>query len=149
MARAGHDTPGRAARLLEQQGERFTRVIAREQGRQLTEARAEVHQAVAVTDCVAGEGQRLAGASFPAGSDRTWAVTFRRSIGVVGLITPWHYPLAIPVWTIAPALLLGCTAVLKPSPLRAVHIGAPRRAPPHGRTSARRAQSRAGGRRRW
>ncbi|MFF5784603.1 aldehyde dehydrogenase family protein [Streptomyces sp. NPDC012693] len=107
----------RAARILEERAEGFARTITREQGKLLTEARAEVRRAVTVLHFVAGEGRRLNGATTPAEDDRTMALTFRRPIGVVGLITPWNFPLAIPTWKVAPALLSGCTAVLKPSPL--------------------------------
>src|SRR5690606_21494963 len=64
-----------------------------------------------------GEARRLNGVTTPAEDPRTFAVTFRRPLGVVGLITPWNFPLAIPMWKVAPALLAGCAAVLKPSPL--------------------------------
>jgi len=52
----------------------------------------------------------------PAEEARTWSMTFRVPLGVVGLITPWTFPLAIPMWKVAPALLAGCTSVFKPSP---------------------------------
>lgn len=66
---------------------------------------------------LAGEGRRLTGVTAPADDARTLAYTFRAPIGVVGLITPWNFPLAIPLWKSAAALVAGCTAVLKPSPL--------------------------------
>src|SRR4029453_6726653 len=66
---------------------------------------------------VAGEGRRLSGSTLPTDEDRSMALTWRKPIGVVALIAPWNFPLAIPTWKVAPALLSGCTAVLKPSPL--------------------------------
>ncbi|MED7954828.1 aldehyde dehydrogenase family protein, partial [Streptomyces sp. BE303] len=64
-----------------------------------------------------GEARRINGVTTPAEEPRTLAMTFRRPLGVVGLITPWNFPVAIPMWKVAPALIAGCTAVLKPSPL--------------------------------
>lgn len=107
----------RAERLLAERAEEFAEVITREQGKLLSEARGEVTRSRAILDFTAGEGRRLGGVTVPAEDDRTLAYTFRSPIGVVGLVSPWNFPLAIPVWKVAPALLSGCTAVLKPSPL--------------------------------
>ncbi|MEU9856106.1 aldehyde dehydrogenase family protein [Streptomyces sp. NPDC047974] len=115
VRRAGHLAC--AARLLEERADRFAVAITREQGKLLVEARAEVHGAVAALDFVAGEARRLERTAVPTVDDRTSAFSFRRPIGVVGLITTWHLPLATPVRKLAPALLAGCTVVLKPSPL--------------------------------
>ena len=92
-------------------------VITREQGKRLGEANGEVDRAIAITTFLVGEGRRLNGLTVPAEEPRTMAWTFRKPLGVVGLVTPWNFPLAIPVWKVVPALVGGCTAVLKPSPL--------------------------------
>jgi acyl-CoA reductase-like NAD-dependent aldehyde dehydrogenase len=107
----------RAWQLLGERREEFATAITREQGKRTGEARGEVDRALAVLDFTAGEARRLNGVTTPAEEPRTFACTFRVPIGVVGLITPWNFPLAIPMWKVAPALLAGCTAVLKPSPL--------------------------------
>ncbi|GAA1726761.1 aldehyde dehydrogenase family protein [Isoptericola hypogeus] len=107
----------RAARLLEERSEDLARAITREQGKRLSEARGEVTRALTILEFTIGEARRLNGETTPAEEPRTVAMTFRRPIGVVGLITPWNFPVAIPMWKVAPALLAGCTAVLKPSPL--------------------------------
>ncbi|WP_369260920.1 aldehyde dehydrogenase [Streptomyces sp. R35] len=107
----------RAARLIGERREEFAEAITREQGKLLREARGEVDRTVALLEYTAGEGRRLGGATLPADDPRTLALTRREPIGVVGLVTPWNFPLAIPAWKVAPALLAGCTAVLKPSPL--------------------------------
>ncbi|WP_433236851.1 aldehyde dehydrogenase family protein [Streptosporangium sp. CA-135522] len=107
----------RAWQLLTEHREDFAAAITREQGKRTSEARGEVERALAVLDFTAGEARRLNGVTTPAEEPRTFACTFRVPIGVVGLITPWNFPLAIPMWKVAPALLSGCTAVLKPSPL--------------------------------
>ncbi|MEV0588455.1 aldehyde dehydrogenase family protein [Nonomuraea sp. NPDC050310] len=105
-----------AERLIEERAEDFAQAITREQGKLLKEARGEVKRALAILDFTAGEGRRLKGETLPAEEPRTFSYTFRAPIGVVGLITPWNFPLAIPMWKVAPALLAGCAAVLKPSP---------------------------------
>ena len=107
----------RVAGLLADRAEEFARAIVREQGKLLREARSEVVRSGEVLRFLAGEGRRLTGTAAPADDPRTLAYTFRVPLGVVGLITPWNFPLAIPVWKSAAALLAGCTAVLKPSPL--------------------------------
>ncbi|WP_157252646.1 aldehyde dehydrogenase family protein [Nonomuraea typhae] len=106
-----------AERLIEERAEDFAQAITREQGKLLKEARGEVSRSLAILDFTAGEGRRLKGETLPAEEPRTFAYTFRAPIGVVGLVTPWNFPLAIPMWKVAPALLAGCGAVLKPSPL--------------------------------
>ncbi|GAA3470316.1 aldehyde dehydrogenase family protein [Nonomuraea roseola] len=105
-----------AERLLEERAEDFAQAITREQGKLPKEARGEVKRALAILDFTAGEGRRLKGETLPAEEPRTFSYTFRSPIGVVGLVTPWNFPLAIPMWKVAPALLAGCAAVLKPSP---------------------------------
>ena len=107
----------RVANLLADRAQEFAVTITREHGKLLAEAGDEVRRTLAVLDFIAGEGRRLNGEVTPADEPRTLSFTFRAPIGVVGLITPWNFPLAIPAWKIAPALLSGCTAVVKPSPL--------------------------------
>ncbi len=107
----------RASRLIEERIDEFAAAITREQGKRLKEARGEVTRALAILDFTIGEARRLNGVTTPAEEPRTFAMTFRRPLGVVGLVTPWNFPVAIPMWKVAPALLAGCTAVLKPSPL--------------------------------
>jgi alpha-ketoglutaric semialdehyde dehydrogenase len=105
------------ARILHERADDIAAVITREQGKLLREARGEVSRALAILTFMAGEGRRLSGVTLPADDPRTFSFMFRPPIGVVGLIAPWNFPFAIPIWKIAPALLSGCTAVLKPSPL--------------------------------
>jgi aldehyde dehydrogenase (NAD+) len=106
----------RAAQVIEERADEFARAVTREQGKLLKEARGEVKRALAILDFTAGEGRRLNGVTTPAEEPRTFSYTSRSPIGVVGLVTPWNFPLAIPMWKVAPALVAGCTAVLKPSP---------------------------------
>ncbi|MFJ4688935.1 aldehyde dehydrogenase family protein [Streptomyces sp. NPDC091377] len=106
-----------AARLIEQRHDLFAEAITREQGKRLSEGRGEVSRSLAILEFTIGEARRINGVTTPAEEPRTLAMTFRRPLGVVGLITPWNFPVAIPMWKVAPALVAGCTAVLKPSPL--------------------------------
>ncbi|MCX5207825.1 aldehyde dehydrogenase family protein [Kitasatospora sp. NBC_00240] len=108
---------GGAARLIRERREIFAEAITREQGKRRGEGSGEVARALAILDFAIGEARRLNGVTTPAEEPRTLAMTFRRPLGVVGLITPWNFPVAIPMWKVAPALVAGCTAVLKPSPL--------------------------------
>jgi acyl-CoA reductase-like NAD-dependent aldehyde dehydrogenase len=107
----------RAARTLEERADQLAATITREQGKLLREAEAEVERTIAVLEFAAGHGRRLNGVTTPADDDRTFAFTFRVPVGVTALITPWNFPLAIPAWKLGPALVSGCTVVLKPSPL--------------------------------
>ncbi len=107
----------RAADIMDRRKEELARVITTEQGKKLSEARSEVERATEILRFIAGEGRRLSGSTLPADEPRSMALTWHRPLGVVALITPWNFPLAIPVWKAAPALLSGCTAVIKPSPL--------------------------------
>ena len=113
----------RAVRTIAAEADVLAAAITREQGKRLGEARGEVDRAVAIGSFIAGEGRRLDGRTTPAEEPRTLAMTFRRPLGVVGLITPWNFPLAIPMWKVAPALVAGCPAIVKPSPLTP-HTGA-------------------------
>lgn len=107
----------RAADAMDRRLESLARVISAEQGKRLSEARSEVTRATEILRFVAGEGRRISGSTLPADEPRSMALTWRKPLGPVALITPWNFPLAIPVWKAAPALLSGCTAVIKPSPL--------------------------------
>ncbi|WP_433259520.1 aldehyde dehydrogenase family protein (plasmid) [Streptosporangium sp. CA-135522] len=106
-----------AARLIEKRRDEFAEAITREQGKRLSEGKGEVSRSLTILDFTIGEARRINGVTTPAEEPRTLAMTFRRPLGVVGLITPWNFPVAIPLWKVAPALVSGCTAVLKPSPL--------------------------------
>jgi aldehyde dehydrogenase (NAD+) len=106
---------GRMAQLLTRRRDEAVDLVVREVGKPLSEARAEVDRAVSITTYYAQQALSPVGESFPAGGRaRLW--TERRPHGVAGLITPWNFPVAIPLWKAAPALAAGNTVVLKPSP---------------------------------
>lgn len=115
----------RAARLLEERKEELARLLTMENGKVLPEARGDVQEAIDMAYYAAGEGRRLFGETTPSELPNKFCMTVRRPIGVVGLITPFNFPLAIPAWKIMPALISGNTVVLKPSsdtPLLAVEL---------------------------
>jgi alpha-ketoglutaric semialdehyde dehydrogenase len=105
----------RAARMLEEQKEELSRLMTQEMGKILKEARGDVQEAIDMTYYAAGEGRRLLGETTPSELPDKFCMTIRRPIGVVGLITPWNFPLAIPAWKIMPALICGNTIVFKPA----------------------------------
>src|SRR6185437_4771559 len=105
----------KVARLLAEHKEELARLMTREMGKVLTEARGDVQEAIDVAYYMAGEGRRLFGMTVPSEMPDKFAMAVRRPIGVVGLITPWNFPVAIPGWKLFPALICGNTAVLKPA----------------------------------
>ncbi|MFH0904715.1 MAG: aldehyde dehydrogenase family protein [Methanobacteriota archaeon] len=105
----------RAARMLEERKEELSRLMTKEMGKILKEARGDVQEAIDMTYYAAGEGRRLLGETTPSELPNKFCLTMRRPIGVVGLITPWNFPLAIPAWKIMPALISGNTIVFKPA----------------------------------
>jgi alpha-ketoglutaric semialdehyde dehydrogenase len=105
----------RVARLLAEHKEELARLMTREMGKVLPEARGDVQEAIDVAYYMAGEGRRLFGQTVPSEMPDKFAMSIRRSIGVVGIITPWNFPVAIPAWKLFPALICGNTAVIKPA----------------------------------
>ena len=89
--------------------------MTREMGKVVAETRGDVQEAIDTAYYAASEGRRLFGHVVPSELRNKWAMSYRRSIGVVGLITPFNFPLAIPTWKMFPALVCGNTVVLKPS----------------------------------
>ena len=105
----------RIARLLAEHKEELSRLMTREMGKVLPEARGDVQEAIDVAYYMAGEGRRLFGQTVPSEMPDKFAMAIRRPIGVVGIITPWNFPVAIPAWKLFPALICGNTAVIKPA----------------------------------
>src|SRR6202047_2528735 len=115
----------RAAELLLQRKEDFSKDMTREMGKVLAETRGDVQEAIDMTYYMAGEGRRLFGQTTPSELPNKFAMSVRQSIGVCGLITPWNFPMAIPSWKMMPALVSGNTVVLKPAedtPLSSYHL---------------------------
>lgn len=105
----------RALGILERRGEEIAKIITTEEGKPLADAEGEVKRAMDIIEYAAGEGRRMFGYTTPSEFPTTVAYTMRRPLGVVAVITPWNFPLAIPAWKIAPALICGNTVVLKPA----------------------------------
>ena len=115
----------RAAELLLQRKEEFSKDMTREMGKVLAETRGDVQEAIDMTYYMAGEGRRLFGQTTPSELPNKFAMSVRQSIGVCGMITPWNFPMAIPSWKMMPALVSGNTVVLKPAedtPLSSYHL---------------------------
>lgn len=92
-------------------------LLAREEGKTRAEGIGEVARAGQIFKFFAGECLRLAGESLPSVRPGIGVEITREPVGVVGLITPWNFPIAIPAWKIAPALAFGNCVVLKPADL--------------------------------
>ena len=103
------------AALLRKDKERLARIMTLEMGKVLNEARGDVQEAIDVAEYMAGEGRRLFGQTTPSELPDKACMTIRVPIGVVALITPWNFPIAIPSWKLMPALVCGNTVVFKPS----------------------------------
>lgn len=113
------------SRLMEQHKEELAQLLTREEGKTISEARGEVQRATNVVEFCAGETRRLTGETIPSELSANFAYTIKEPHGVVALITPWNFPVAIPIWKIAPALAAGNTVVFKPAsntPATAVRI---------------------------
>ncbi len=105
----------RIAQLIEERKEDLARLMSEEMGKVLFEARGDVQEAIDEFYYMAGEGRRLFGFTTPSEMPNKFAYTVRDPIGVVGLITPWNFPIAVPSWKLAPALIVGNTVVWKPA----------------------------------
>ncbi|MCA9792563.1 MAG: aldehyde dehydrogenase family protein [Candidatus Eremiobacteraeota bacterium] len=105
----------KVVRLMEERREELARALTLEEGKLYKEALGEVQKTINIVEFIAGEGRRMSGETTPSEMPNTFAYTIKQPLGVVGLITPWNFPVAIPMWKIAPALVAGNTVVLKPA----------------------------------
>lgn len=104
-----------AAQILESRAEEIAALMTREEGKTLADSRGEVGASVETLYYHAGAARRPSGTTFPSASPDELIRTVRRPVGTVAVITPWNFPLQIPVWKIAPALMWGNTIVWKPA----------------------------------
>lgn len=107
----------RAAALMEKRKDELARTLTREEGKTLKESLVEVQRSINILEFTAAEGRRLGGQTIPSETPKNFTYTIKQPLGVVGAITPWNFPVAIPVWKAAPALVAGNTVVLKPAEL--------------------------------
>jgi alpha-ketoglutaric semialdehyde dehydrogenase len=105
----------RFAHLLSEQKEDLAQLMAHEMGKVLPEARGDVQEAIDMAYYMGGEGRRLFGQTTPSELRDKFNMSVRQPIGVVGVITPWNFPIAIPSWKMLPALVCGNTVVFKPA----------------------------------
>lgn len=110
----------KVANILEENLDEIAETMTREMGKTLAEAKGETARGVAILRYYAGEGMRKEGDVIPSSDKEALMITKRAPLGVVGIITPWNFPVAIPIWKMAPALVYGNTIVFKPATEAAV-----------------------------
>jgi acyl-CoA reductase-like NAD-dependent aldehyde dehydrogenase len=107
----------RAAQIMAERKEEIARALSREEGKLLAEARGEVVRTINIMEFCGAHGRRLNGETIPLELADNFGYTIKQPLGVAALITPWNFPVAIPAWKIAPALVAGNTVVFKPATL--------------------------------
>jgi aldehyde dehydrogenase (NAD+) len=107
----------KAAEILESRLAKISEEMTREEGKTLPEAKGEAKRAINILRYFGAEGVRQFSYQIPSERDNVFCYTLRKPLGVVALITPWNFPIAIPVWKMAPALVAGNTVVIKPASL--------------------------------
>lgn len=106
---------GNIGRAIAREKEALSRLVTREMGKTLKEARGDVQEAIDTCHFFQSEGRRLYGQTVPSEMPNKELMTYRRPLGVVGIVTAGNFPVAVPSWKIIPALLTGNTIVWKPS----------------------------------
>lgn len=123
--RAWRDTPApvrgrviaKAALLMEQEKDDLARLLTREEGKTLRDSLGEVQKTINILEFMAGESRRIGGETLPSELPKNFSYTLKQPLGVVAAITPWNFPVSIPAWKMAPALVAGNTVVFKPATL--------------------------------
>ncbi len=104
----------KVAQILTERKESLARLMTQEMGKIIAETRGDVQEAIDMAYYMGGEGRRLSGYTAPVEMPNKFGMALRDSVGVVGLITPWNFPVAVPSWKMLPALVAGNTVVFKP-----------------------------------
>ncbi len=107
----------RAAAIMRERKEELGAMVTREMGKVIAEGKGDVQEAIDFLEYIAGEGRRLLGETAPSELPDKMCLTLKQPIGVVGCITPWNFPLAVPCWKLGAALICGNTVVYKPATL--------------------------------
>jgi acyl-CoA reductase-like NAD-dependent aldehyde dehydrogenase len=107
----------RAAGMMRERKEELGELVTREMGKVIAEGKGDVQEAIDFFEYIAGEGRRLWGETTPSELPNKLCLTLRQPIGVVGCITPWNFPVAVPCWKLGAALISGNTVVYKPATL--------------------------------
>src|SRR5271169_5055892 len=102
--------------ILKQKKEELARLLTEDMGKVIVEARGDIQEAIDMAYYMGGEGRRLLGYTAPVEMPNKFGMAVRDPSGVVGIITPWNFPVAVPSWKIFPALIAGNTIIWKPSP---------------------------------
>src|SRR5512138_2499645 len=102
--------------ILKRKKEELARLLTQDMGKVISEARGDVQEAIDMAYYMGGEGRRLLGYTAPVEMPNKFGMAVRDPSGVVGIITPWNFPIAVPSWKIFPALVAGNTVIWKPSP---------------------------------
>src|SRR5690606_33816353 len=105
----------KVANLIEARLDEIAQTMTEEMGKTFPEAKGETARGVAILRYYAGEGLRKIGDVIPSTDNEAFMFTKRVPLGVVGIITPWNFPVAIPIWKMAPALIYGNTIIIKPA----------------------------------
>ncbi|HEX3868274.1 MAG TPA: aldehyde dehydrogenase family protein [Gemmatimonadaceae bacterium] len=114
-APARGDVLRRIGDIMVKRKDEIADLMTREMGKPLTETRGDVQEGIDTAYYAATEGRRLFGHTVPSEMRNKWAMSFRRPIGVAGIITPFNFPMAIPTWKMFPALLCGNACIFKPA----------------------------------
>ena len=105
----------KAAQILERRKDELAAIMTAEMGKVLDETGGDVQEAIDMTYYMAGEGRRMFGDTVHSEMRNKFQMSVRKPLGVVGMITPWNFPMAIPSWKMMPALIAGNTVVIKPA----------------------------------
>ncbi|MHB1222660.1 MAG: aldehyde dehydrogenase family protein [Gemmatimonadaceae bacterium] len=109
------DVLRRVGDIMTRRKEELADLMTREMGKPLTETRGDVQEGIDTAYYAASEGRRLFGRTVPSEMRNKWAMSYRRPIGVAGIITPFNFPMAIPTWKMFPALVCGNACIFKPA----------------------------------
>jgi len=107
----------KAMAIMDAEKDALARVLTREEGKTVKESLGEIQRTINILEYIAAEGRRIGGQTVPSELPSNFCYTVRQPLGVVVCVTPWNFPVAIPVWKIAPALVSGNTVVFKPATL--------------------------------
>ena len=114
----------RAAQIMRERKQALGELVSSEMGKVIAEGKGDVQEAIDFLEYIAGEGRRMLGETTPSELPNKFCMTVRQPIGVVGCITPWNFPMAIPIWKIGAALISGNTIVFKPASLTPLCVAA-------------------------
>ena len=104
-------------RRMEERRQELAEALTREEGKTIAESRGEIQRAINVVEFFAGEARRMTGDTIPSELPNNFCYTVKQPVGPVAIITPWNFPVAIPIWKMAPALVSGNTVIFKPASL--------------------------------